>query len=453
MQCKFCKAEMEADRKYCPVCGKRQDIEKKQEKQTSKNKQKPKTPLWQIIAAIALSVILVGLLVYLFVKDAKDKPGNKNNPQASETASAPTQSAPIEEPQSEYSAYTDVKAGEALGVSLSNGLLQMYFTSEINTFYEEYSAMMSYFGLDITKPLDEQTFAYDETGETPTWEDYFLDLAVEQWSNQLALCKLADASGFVLDEEWIKAVDEQIASLDEMATKNNYVSANAMIKMFYGDCCSVDIYREYLMQDAKATAFYNTLMQVTDEQIAAAYEKNMEKLNKEGITKDSALVSNVRHILIVPEGGTLGEDGKTTVYSEAEWEACKTKAETVYNEWKNGAKTEDTFKTLVTKYSQDSGSVETGGLYQYVANDGTYVEAFQNWAIDTARVTGDSGLVRTEFGYHIMYFVSGEPEWIYYSRLMAQDEQLQPIEKMLEESPVKLQKDDLAVQNIYTRAY
>ena len=33
------------------------------------------------------------------------------------------------------------------------------------------------------------------------------------------------------------------------------------------------------------------------------------------------------------------------------------------------------------------------------------VEPFEDWAIDEARKAGDTGLVETEYGYHVMFFI------------------------------------------------
>ena len=33
------------------------------------------------------------------------------------------------------------------------------------------------------------------------------------------------------------------------------------------------------------------------------------------------------------------------------------------------------------------------------------VSNFNNWCFDTARKTGDTAIVETEYGYHVMYFV------------------------------------------------
>ena len=40
------------------------------------------------------------------------------------------------------------------------------------------------------------------------------------------------------------------------------------------------------------------------------------------------------------------------------------------------------------------------------------VGAFNDWCFDEARFPGDSGIIETEYGYHIMYFVGDNlPRW------------------------------------------
>ena len=43
------------------------------------------------------------------------------------------------------------------------------------------------------------------------------------------------------------------------------------------------------------------------------------------------------------------------------------------------------------------------------------VEAFDNWIFDPARQPGDSGIVETEIGYHIMYYVGNDNEEVWKS--------------------------------------
>ena len=76
----------------------------------------------------------------------------------------------------------------------------------------------------------------------------------------------------------------------------------------------------------------------------------------------------------------------------------------------NGEATEESFAQLAKEHSQDPGSSEEGGLYDLVYQ-GEMVETFDAWCFDESRKPGDTGVVETEFGYHIMYFVYGADEW------------------------------------------
>jgi len=84
----------------------------------------------------------------------------------------------------------------------------------------------------------------------------------------------------------------------------------------------------------------------------------------------------------------------------------KTEAEELLKEWESGAKTEESFIELVKNNTDDSGSKETGGLYEDIHPQSSYVETFLNWSIDTDRKVGDTGIIVSEYGYHIMYFSS-----------------------------------------------
>ena len=118
---------------------------------------------------------------------------------------------------------------------------------------------------------------------------------------------------------------------------------------------------------------------------------------------------NVRHILIQPEDSELSSDDEGY---EADVEAkdaeAKQKAEDLLAQWKAGEATEDSFAELAKENSTDSNAAQ-GGLYEDVTL-GTMVSEFEDWCFDPARQSGDTGIVKTTYGYHIMYFVGTAPE-------------------------------------------
>lgn len=120
---------------------------------------------------------------------------------------------------------------------------------------------------------------------------------------------------------------------------------------------------------------------------------------------------DVRHILIQPEAGTLTSEDEGYEAEQAELNAAaKAKAEALYEQWKSGEATEESFAALAMAESVDNSKYD-GGLYTRVAQ-GDMIDAFNDWCFADGRKTGDTGIVETPYGFHIMYF-SGEdlPAW------------------------------------------
>ncbi|MBQ7086308.1 MAG: peptidyl-prolyl cis-trans isomerase [Clostridia bacterium] len=113
---------------------------------------------------------------------------------------------------------------------------------------------------------------------------------------------------------------------------------------------------------------------------------------------------DVRHILIKPEEAEDPTDGEQVV---AKHQEAIDKAEDIYDEYMAGEKTEDAFAALAEKYSEDNA--EAGGLYTEVCKH-EMDEAFEDWCFEAGRKPGDIGIVKTEYGYHIMYFVAENRE-------------------------------------------
>ena len=121
---------------------------------------------------------------------------------------------------------------------------------------------------------------------------------------------------------------------------------------------------------------------------------------------------NVRHILIEPEATTLAstDDGYDADVAQKKADAKK-KAEDLLAQWKSGEATEDSFAKLANENSADTGSSDNGGLYSQVYK-GEMETAFNDWCFDSSRKTGDTGVVETSYGYHVMYFVGTDlPYW------------------------------------------
>ena len=145
-----------------------------------------------------------------------------------------------------------------------------------------------------------------------------------------------------------------------------------------------------------------------------------------GREENEEKMSNVRHLLVKFEGGTEDESGSVT-YSDEEKAAAKEKAEGYLNTWKEGDATEESFIALVKEHTDDEGSAENGGLYENINRDSSYVANFLNWSIDESRKAGDTEIVETEYGYHIMYYV-GDSELSYRDYMITNDLRTEDLE-------------------------
>lgn len=115
---------------------------------------------------------------------------------------------------------------------------------------------------------------------------------------------------------------------------------------------------------------------------------------------------NVRHILIAPESSKSSDDSSSSNSAkdctDKEWAAAKKKAESILAEYNKGKKTSKAFASLAKANSSD-GNASDGGLYENVTTN-QMVPTFNAWCFDSSRKTGDVGIVKTEYGYHVMYF-------------------------------------------------
>lgn len=122
----------------------------------------------------------------------------------------------------------------------------------------------------------------------------------------------------------------------------------------------------------------------------------------EKIDPNQMKLVNVRHILVEYTQVDYDKDNKPTAEAQA---AVKKKAEDLLNKWKEGEKTSASFAQLAKDNSADVGSASEGGLYEEVY-PGRMVENFDAWCFEEGRLSGDTGIVESNYGWHIIYFES-----------------------------------------------
>lgn len=440
MLCKFCNQEVEEGLEICPFCGKdmteeiapevqeQEPVEAPAEKVPEVLKQEPaeepakKEPeaepvpeqpkeapkqkrsvlplILSIIAAVAaLGALAVVLLIAM---------GVELKPRENDIFYRDVYTVEAEKAEKKNSVVIATMGDK----ELTNIQLQLYYRMQVIDVLNYYGTYASQIGLDYTKPLSEQTCYFDSE---QTWEQYMIEVAIETWQRYQAIGLLAEEEGFTLNEEWEATLAEVPKDLLAQAQEQGFDSADALLADVIRLGCTEADYMEYVRLSCLSNAFYGekeAALTPTQADIDTYYAANESTFAQQGITKDMGMISDVRHILIMPTGGTISEETGVTTYSEEEWAAALKKAEEVLAEWKAGEATEESFALLANTYSEDGGSNTTGGLYEDIAPGASYVENFLNWSIDMGRQVGDTDIVKTEYGYHIMYYVSGEPYWV-----------------------------------------
>lgn len=423
---------------------------------------------------------------------------------------------------------------------LSSAEMNYFYIDTINTFLNSYGSYAAMFGLDTSKPLNQQP--YDEEAGT-TWADYFLTSAQGSAQATYAIADAAQTAGFGLTDEQKANQEANITAINQYATIYGYKSGEDYLKAMYGKGARMSSYKQYCELSALASAYqshyaselsytdadlraaeadnpsayssfsYNTYylaasrfldggttdesgsvtysdeekaasvsaaeeaaasltdaesLQAFDEAIAAlpvnaesssasstvytdVLYSNVISTYRDWVT-DSARqegditvipststttaddgtettttngyyvirfagsndnnfpLSNVRHILAAFKGGTQDPNTGATTYSESEKAAAKAEAEAILQEYLAGDATEERFAALANEKSDD-GDGTTGGLYENISPNSSYVTAFRDWAV-ADHVPGDTDIVETEYGYHVMFYV-GDSETLY----------------------------------------
>ena len=308
----------------------------------------------------------------------------------------------------------EVKAanGEAVATAgdstLTNGQLQILYWRSVQNFYAQYGTYAQYFGLDHTQSMDTQVCG---VADGLTWEQYFLQDALNNWTIFEAVAQQAREAGFQMSEENREQMNTMEEGLLETATNNGFTDITAMIARNFGAGATLEDYKSFWEMYFLSSDYYNEItgsFAPTAEEIAEYFNTHEAEYADNGLDKTTSSV-DVRHILILPEGATI-ETVTTEEFSDEAWAAGEQKAQDILDQWLSGDKTEDGFATLANENSADTGSNTNGGLYSGVT-EGQMVEAFNDWCFDSSRQVGDYGIVKTQYGYHIMYFCGSQLLW------------------------------------------
>ena len=285
-----------------------------------------------------------------------------------------------------------------------------------------------------------------------SWQQYFLKRALNTWHMQQALVLRAELEGVPTEAEYKPDLEKHEAymtdkpatkylyghsksyqpnrlhqawldtlpeTLDALAADNGFSNGAAQTEAIAGAGATSDDLLQYAKLSNLAYMYFTEMgyhVEPTAEEVEAYYQEAMSA--DKGNDGHSV---NIRHILLLPENAQIAADGTVTA-SEDDWDRCLTRAKGVVDKWRTAVNktrysqfavvdvNESRFSEAAKNNSQDPGSAANGGLYVRL-KPGQLAPELDAWCFDEARQHGDYEIIRTNAGYHIVFFSARNEDW------------------------------------------
>ena len=315
--------------------------------------------------------------------------------------------------ENKYSLNAYLKASYGKGINEKFLRKQLEMQNIVSRYQSDTSKKLtdSYSAADIKAVYDKDHSAYNAVdARTLSFAIETLTAKDGETSEQLAARQKAAAAKVKAEAEAaLKSCTSEKAFLEQAKKKNssteNYdaESATALNEAAKSTITS------YVSEDAAKWAFDSARKAGDVKLFEVGSNGNVSSYVILYINKGSyaPMASNVRHILI----SFTDNASSSSKATDEQKKAAKASADKIYKEWQSGAKTEDSFAALAKEKSKDTGSAADGGLISGITSSANYVESFRNWATDSSRKVGDTGIVESEYGYHIMYYSGSDYAW------------------------------------------
>ena len=318
-----------------------------------------------------------------------------------------------------------LKAIYGNGADMDSYLEYSKLTALADAYYSHYADSLTYEDADL-RAVDSENFgAYSSY----TYHSYYLATSkfltggtTDEEGTTTYTDEEKAASVAAAEEAAKSLVAEEIASADDLDAAIAALAVNAdttASSTLNEDTLYTNIngvYADWIAdssrQEGDMEVFANTSGDTTSGYYVVYYV---------GSTDNTFNLTNVRHILVSPEHDSSeseDHDHSESTYTDEEMAAAKATAEEILAEWKAGDATEDSFAELANAKSAD-GDGTTGGLYENVY-PGQMVTNFNDWCFDESRKSGDTGIVESTYGYHVMYYV-GDSDLTYRDYLISNE--------------------------------
>lgn len=318
---------------------------------------------------------------------------------APETQTAPTETepAPTTPPDGNpgdvtcKGSYTGtVKASNLVATAgeetLTNGLLQALYELEAATWKQSGSQP----GPDWSQSLDTQVCPLDT--DAVTWQQYFLGRALASWHSYVVLVRDSETAQMPLDPEYKPYAGNYEKYMTDTMPCMPYL---------YGRDPS---YKVNSLHQAFIDALPETLAGASEELLAAAELANYAY----GYFTFRHFFTEISDEELQQRAGDYASEQGYTVTFRHILVSDRETADSLLEEFAAGRKVDEPrFAVLANANSLDEGTRLDGGLYDHIA-PGQMAPELDAWLFDEARVPGDTAVVKTDLGYHAVYFSGRE---------------------------------------------
>lgn len=303
-----------------------------------------------------------------------------------------------------------------------NAYLKMYFGSGFNE---------KVFREQMEMEMLAQNFSEDKASEL---SDAITDEEVaEEYNKNKSQYNYTDVRYYTFDFTTLKANDgeteDALKARQKEANDAVIAEATAVYDKITNEETFISAVKDYENKDAETPSDEDATtlsVRTTNATLVSAMSEDAAKWAFDNARKagDKTMITGEKAVYIImsikPSYATNSVDVRHCLISfdakdsknvtEAEKKAAYDTAKALYDEWLAGDKTAESFGKMATENTGDEASAANGGLMENIRISDGYVDAFEEWSFNPARKAGDSGIIETEYGYHIMFFVKNNAD-------------------------------------------
>ena len=255
--------------------------------------------------------------------------------------------------------------------------------------------------LNTTLTNATKTASYSISTDPENYTNKLFGGVKDKFGIELGENDIEGATSAVVGDHWYR--ETAITALE-----NNIKSIEKKIADLKADLDKADADNEAINEDIKAQ---EELLETAKKNLDDAKKANKYTFTAYYVTKeadrDEDHLRNVGHILFKVDTKATATDPKVSYKTEAEAKAAADKLlEALKALAEKGELTKDKFEAMGKDVTHDSS------VFYDDVNKGQMVAEFEDW-IYADRKEGELGLVKTSYGWHIMYFVGKSEDVIW----------------------------------------